>query len=262
MPGAPGAPSPTTASRASWSGLFALGPLRLPVKAYPALVVPSHGPLHQIHACCGERISQRKICPTHGELTADEIGKAFEYGPDDQLAFSAEELEALAPTDDKTIQIEHLLPQERFDLSLLSGRSLYLAAAHLAAGSAYAQAVVALAHQNLWAVGRVVLSEQRRPIAVRAEGRRRLLFVLHWPEHRRAFPSADVDVAQVAPAELRAIDKALLQLHQALAWETYRDEGADRLNALIEAKVSARRAAIESLNATQKGSKTCRRRAA
>ena len=60
---------------------------------------------------------------------------------------------------------------------------------------------------------------------------------LHWPEHQRAYPGVDVNVAAVSPAELRALEKALVPLHKSFRWEEYRDEGAERLNALIAAKL-------------------------
>lgn len=231
---------PSAAARASWTGQFALGPLTLPVKAYPALVVPSQSSLHQIHVGCGERISQRKVCPQHGELTAAEIGKAFEYGPNDQLALTDEELASLVPTDDKTIHVEHLVPSDKFESSLLSGRSLFLAPAHVVAESPYTRAVALLSQHSIWAVGRMILSDQRRTIAVRVEDRHLLLYVLHWPEHRRAYPGTDVDMASVTPSDVRALEKALLPLHKSFEWEAYRDEGAQRLNQLIAAKIAAR----------------------
>jgi len=213
----------------------------LPEKAYPALVAPSQGPLHQIHVGCGERISQRKVCPRHGELAAADIGKAFEYGPGDRLPLTEAELEALAPPDDKTIHVEHLMPTDRFEPSLLSGRSLFLVPAHPIGEPSYAQTLALLAGQSIWAVGRMILSDQRRIVALRAEGRRLLLYVLHWPEHRRAYPGAEVDTSSIATGELRALEKALLSLHKSFAWEAYRDESSERLNELIAAKVAARR---------------------
>src|SRR5689334_20323043 len=104
-----------TASRASWSGQLVFGPLAVPVKAYPALVAPSSGPLHQIHAGCGARISHRRVCPTHGEIPSEEIGKAFEYAPGDPLVLSPAELESLAAVDDKTIRVESLLPPDMIE---------------------------------------------------------------------------------------------------------------------------------------------------
>jgi DNA end-binding protein Ku len=235
-PSCPAAP----ACRASWTGKLRLGPLELPVKAYPALVVPSGGPLHQIHRGCGERVSQRKVCPKHGELAAADFGKAFEYTPDDQIALNDEELAGLTPTDDPTIRIEHLVPGAKFEMTLLSGRTLYLAPLHGAGESAYGQAVQFLRRVDTWAVGSMVLSEQRRAVAVRVEQGRLLLFVLHWPEHRRAYPGPEVDAALATPAELRSLEKNLLPLHQSFAWETYHDEAADRLIALIQTKIAAR----------------------
>lgn len=239
MPVAVGPPL-NTAARAGWSGQLALGPLLLPVKAYPALVVPTSGPLHQVHLVCGERISQREFCPQHGELTAAEIGKAFEFGPHDRLAISPEELAALAPADDETIHVEHLLPYDRFETALLSGRSMYLVPTHPAAEPVYARALSLLGQSRSWAVGRMVLSDQRRAVAVRAEAQRLLLYVLHFPEHRRACPAFDMNVGEVSVSELRALEKSLLPLHKSFAWDEYRDEGAERLSDLITAKIAAR----------------------
>jgi non-homologous end joining protein Ku len=69
--------------------------------------------------------------------------------------------------------------------------------------------------------------------------------VLHWPEHRRAYPAADVDVTAVTPNELRTLEKTLVPLHKSFSWEEYRDEGAERLNALVSAKLAARHAATQ-----------------
>jgi DNA end-binding protein Ku len=240
------APATPTAARASWTGQLALGSLLLPVKAYPALVTPNQGPLHQIHVGCGERISQRKVCPRHGELAAADIGKAFEYGPGDHLSLTEAELEALAPPDDKTIRVEHLMPTNRFEPSLLSGRSLFLVPAHPVSEAGYAQALALLAGQSIWAVGRMILSDQRRAVALRAEGRRLLLYVLHWPEHRRTYPGADIDTTSVVPSDLHALEKSLLPLHKAFAWREYRDEVTERLNRLIAAKITARNVSVDS----------------
>lgn len=229
------------AARASWNGQLALGPLLVPVKAYPALVVPNQGPLHQIHVGCGERISQRKTCPKHGELETSEIGKAFAFAPGDQLTFSTEELESLIPPDDQTIRIEHLMPSTTFDHSLLSGRSLYLAPTHAAATSVYARAIAVLGTTPHWGIGLMILSDQLRTVAVRVEERRLLLFVLHAPEYRRTYPGPELERVAIPPAELRALEKSLLPLHKSFAWNEYRDDAAERLNGLIQRKLATRK---------------------
>lgn len=229
------------AARASWNGQLALGPLLVPVKAYPALVVPNQGPLHQIHIGCGERISQRKTCPKHGEVASTDIGKAFAFAPGDQLVFTTEELESLSPSDDETIRIEHLMPSNAFDHTLLSGRALYLAPTHAAATSAYARAIALLGATPHWGVGAMILSDQRRTIAVRVEERRLLLFVLHAPEHRRTYPGPELERVAIPSTELRALEKSLLPLHKSFAWSEYPDDAAERLNGLIQRKLAARK---------------------
>jgi DNA end-binding protein Ku len=245
------------AARASWNGQLALGPLLVPVKAYPALVVPNQGPLHQIHIGCGERISQRKTCPKHGELESKDIGKAFAFAPGDQLTFSAEELDSLAPPDDQTIRIEHLMPSNAFDHTLLSGRALYLAPTHAAATSAYARAIALLGATPHWGVGAMILSDQRRTIAVRVEERRLLLFVLHAPEHRRTYPGPELERVAIPPTELRALEKSLVPLHKSFAWSEYRDDAAERLNDLIQRKLAARKSSAgTSAGKARKGART------
>lgn len=254
-------PPAAIGGRASWTGQLELGPLKLPVKAYPALVMPTNGPLHQIHIACGRRISQRKFCSEHGELAGEAIGKAFELSPEESIPLTANELTSLSPEGDSSIRIEHLLPLEKIDLSLLSGRMLFLAPTQPAVELLYARAVAALDRLRHWGVGRMVLSDTRRLVAVGNDGARLLLLVLHWPEYRRACPASDVDTSSVPAAEVRSLEKALAPLLKSFAWDEYRDEGADRLNQLIAAKL-ADRSAKPQRGRTGASSRTSRARVA
>ena len=121
------------ASRASWSGQLRLGSCCVPVKAYPTISSSSGVSLRQLHAGCGEHIEYHKCCPKHGRVPADQIAKGYPYSAEQCVALSEEDLATLEPTDDKTIHLEHFLSPTEFDLTLLAGRSLYLAPAHPAA---------------------------------------------------------------------------------------------------------------------------------
>ena len=59
--------------------------------------------------------------------------RAIPYSAEQCVALTEEDLATLEPTDDKTIHLEHFLSPTEFDLTLLAGRSLYLAPAHPAA---------------------------------------------------------------------------------------------------------------------------------
>jgi hypothetical protein len=121
------------ASRASWSGQLRLGSCCVPVKAYPTSSSTASVSLRQLHAGCGEHIEYHKCCPKHGRVHADQIVKGYPYSAEQCVALSEEDLATLEATDDKTIYLEHFLAPTEVDLTLLAGRSLYLAPAHPAA---------------------------------------------------------------------------------------------------------------------------------
>lgn len=235
-------PSPTAlpASRASWLGMFQLGPVAVSVKAYPAVVATSNRSLNQVHAECGQRIEHRKTCPKHGQVNADQIARVYSLAPGDDLRLTDAELATIHPQDDRTIHIEHLVPGDQVHLALLSGRTLYLVPAHPPAESAYALLVETLSRGDRWAIGRMVLSTQRQLVAIHAVGRVLLLHVLAWPGQQRACPNFGASGAKVTADSLRTLAQSLAELERPFAWDDYRDEFELSLHELIRGKVAAR----------------------
>ncbi|MCY2996048.1 MAG: TnsA endonuclease N-terminal domain-containing protein [Planctomycetota bacterium] len=159
-------PSPVAtappASRASWSGQLRLGSCCVPVKAYPTISSTAAVSLRQLHAGCGEHIEYHKCCPKHGRVPADQIAKGYPYSAEQCVALNEEDLATLEPTDDKTIHLEHFLSPTEVDLTLLAGRSLYLAPAHPAAMKPFVVIRQALLRADKWALGRTVFSSKRQ----------------------------------------------------------------------------------------------------
>ena len=232
----PSAPQP--ASRSSWSGVLKLGGIHVPVKGYSAAVMQRDSPLHQVHAGCGCRIQQIKNCPQHGSLSADQIAKAFEVAPGEQVVLSDKDLARLRPLDDQTIHIEHLLPESRMDWSLLSGRSLFLVPTHSLAGSLYVQAVTVLAQAEEWGIGHVVLSETRYLVGVHAVSGVLLLHVLHWPTQWRACPAERIPREAVSEAMTNSLLAALAPLRKPFDWHRQRDDAELRLTKLLAEKAT------------------------
>lgn len=237
---APSPASPPPANRSSWSGQLAIGNLTVPVKAYPAVVVRSQGLLHQVHAACGAQIQQRKCCPQHGEIPTEQIAKAYSYGPDDDIVLSADELGHLQPSDQQTLQVEHLLPRAELDLSLLSGRSLFLIPANPPACASYALVLQTLSGRNVWAIGRGAISEQRQLLAVQATTSRLLVHVLHWPAQQRSCPLFAPLPSNVSDVDLHSLEASLPALRQPVPWIDFVDEYEQKLTALVATKVAAR----------------------
>ncbi len=227
------------ASRSSWSGILKLGAINVPVKGYSTAVTQRDSPLHLVHLDCGSRIQQPRRCPKHGEVASDQITKAFEFGPAEDIVLSEDELAQIKPVDDETIHVKHLLPAGRVDVSLLSGRTLNLIPAHPAAAEGYQLVAAALAQANEWAIGRIVMSDRWQLVGLHVVDQRLVLHVLHWPAQWRSCP-AIVNSKSAAPAQIERLSVSLSPLRQPFAWSDFRDDFDQRLSDLVCQKMAAR----------------------
>lgn len=227
------------ASRSSWSGMLKLGGINVPVKGYSAAVTQRDSPLHLVHAGCGSRIQQPRKCPKHGEVLSEQIVKAFEFAPDDDIILSEDELNELKPNDGQVIHIKHLLPARRVDVSLISGRTLNLIPAHAAAADAYQLVVAALARADEWGIGRVVMSDRLQLVGLRGADQRLVLHVLHWPAQWRACPAFEAPKPPVL-ADVERLFTSLASLRLPFVWSDFRDEFDQKLTDLVSRKLAAR----------------------
>ena len=68
------------ASRSVWKGFIRFSLVSVPVKAYTAAASGGGGiSLNQLHKECNTRVQYKKVCPTHGELTTDQIVSGYEF---------------------------------------------------------------------------------------------------------------------------------------------------------------------------------------
>jgi len=65
--------------RSSWKGYIRLSLISVPVKAYSASTSDRTIRLNQLHQGCHSPVKYRKVCPIHGELTADAVVSGYEY---------------------------------------------------------------------------------------------------------------------------------------------------------------------------------------
>jgi Ku protein len=236
MPGA-STTSPVSA-RSSWSGQIVVGSVVVPVKAYAAIASPSTSALHMIHRDCGQPITQPRTCPTHGPVTTDDIAKVFRFAPGDDVVLSPTDLDSLKPQGNDQLRIEHLMTSRRFDLSLTSGRTLFIVPAHAATAPEYGVVCSLLAKHDLWGIGRAVLNDRSQLLALHVVQDVLTAFVLHWPQTRRACPVFDRTPGD--PQRLRQLEKETLPLRRSFAWGEYQDDYEPRLTELVRAKIAAR----------------------
>jgi DNA end-binding protein Ku len=225
-------------SRPSWSGLIRLSLVSVPVKAYPAVASTAASPFHLLHAACGQRIRYAKNCPQHGPVASDAIVRGYEYAPDQFVVVEAEELNRLRPVKDRALILEQFLPVQEVAPTFFAGRSLYLYPDGPAAQHPYNVLVEALQQAGQGALGRVVLSNQRQLVLVRASSRLLVLDVLHYPSQVRNIESweADLPPSAATDSERQLAEQLIALASGPVDWERYRDTSAEELAALVEAK--------------------------
>jgi DNA end-binding protein Ku len=227
--------------RPSWSGLLQLSLVGIPLKAYPAVCANDGPSFHQLHADCGQRIRHAKHCPVHGPVDAAAVDRAYEYGPGRHVVVEPEEL--LRPAPDRALRLERFLEPARLDPLLFAGRALYLVPDGRAAEPAYAVLRAVMAERGRWALGRVVLGGHRQLVLVRPSGAMLLLHVLHYPEQVRACPRAAGPRPNGSSEEMHLAGVLIDAASGAVDWPSYRDETAQELRGLVEAKLQGQPAA-------------------
>jgi len=215
-----------------------LGSLLVPVKAYATVQNSNGTQLCQVHAGCGCRIEQPKRCPKHGPLKPAQIGKAFAYSAEQLIELSSADIQSLAPADEKTIVLEHFFDGVSLDLTLLAGRTLQLAPSHAVAEPLYVAVVVGLTKSRKWALGHVVFSGRRQLVVVRPESQRLILYTLHDPRQLYS-PVPIVRRGNAAPqATVKDILAAIKRGAGTIKWNDHGDDTAQRLAALVDARVN------------------------
>ena len=228
--------------RASWSGLLQLSLVSVPVKAYPALVSGQEVHFNQLHAGCGQRIRYEKHCPLHGKVDAGGIVSGYAYAPEQYLVVDEAELEQLRPAKDKALALERFLDAGQVDPAPFSGRTLYLLPDGPAAQQPYLLLAAVMQQRGKWALGRVVLYGRRQVALVRPVQRVLAVHLLHFPAQLRSSSplEAELRTGPAGEAEQRLAGLLIEAASQPFAWADYRDDTAEQLRALIEAKLQGR----------------------
>jgi len=184
----------------------------------------------------------KKRCIVHGPVEAGAIVSGYQYAPDQHLVLDEADLDRLRPAKDRALALERCLEISQLNPVLFSGRSLYLLPDGPAAHPPYALLVHVFQERQQAALGQVVLGQRRQLALVRPDGRLLAVHVLHYPTQLRSRDSFEEELraSAIGAAESRLAGLLIDACSQPVRWSEYRDDSAEQLTALVEAKLQGR----------------------
>ncbi|MCX3064065.1 non-homologous end joining protein Ku [Streptomyces beihaiensis] len=194
--------------RSIWNGAISFGLVSIPIKLVNA--TESHSiSFRQIHLEDGGRIRYRKVCELEDkEVTAEEIGKAYEDADGSMVPITEDDLARLPIPTAKTIEIVAFVPADRID-PLQMGAAYYLAANGVPAAKPYTLLREALKRSRKVAIAKFALRGRERLGMLRVVDDVIAMHGLLWPDEIRA-------PEDVAPQSSVTVRDAELDLADAL----------------------------------------------
>lgn len=224
--------------RPTWKGAISFGLVNVPILLYTA-ARSEDVRFNQLHASDMSRIKMRRFCDAEDvEVPGGEIVKGYELGPDQYVVVTQDELEALAPTVTRGIEIEEFVSLDQID-PVYFENSYYLVP-DKGGAKPYALLLKAMREANRVALGRVVMRQKQYLVALRPAGDALAMATLYYADEVVAQDDLDG-----LPGEVDFSDRELAmaaQLIEALAADfdptKYRDEYREKLLELIDQKAA------------------------
>lgn len=223
--------------RSIWNGAISFGLVSIPIKLVNATENHSVS-FRQIHTADGGRIRYRKVCELDGEeLTADEIGKAYEADDGSMIPITDEDLAELPLPTAKTIDIVAFVPLDSID-PLQMGSAYYLAAGGPTADKPYTLLREALKRSRRVAIAKFALRGRERLGMLRVVGDAIAMHGLLWPDEIRSYEGVAPETSvTVRDAELDLADTLMDTLGE-VEMDSLHDDYREAVEELIAAKTS------------------------
>jgi DNA end-binding protein Ku len=228
--------------QSNWKGYLRLSLVAVPVRAYSANKQSEQFHLNQLHRTCHSRIRYQKTCPTHGEVTNDEIVSGYEYEKGQYVIVEKEELAQLRGERERSITIDAVVSPGTIDPLYVTDKSYYLFPDGKVGESPFSLLRQAMADEELDAVAHGVMFGREEMLLVRPVEEVLAITALKFAaEVARPADFGDVPKASGKKEEL-TLTKTLLKSFAGddFAFESFTDRYVDELRSLIEAKVEGK----------------------
>ena len=224
--------------RAVWSGAISFGLVSIPVKLFTA-VSSKTVRFNQIDRRTGSRVRQRLVSEADGsEVDRADIAKGYQIRPGDYVLVDDDELEALDPKAEHTIEIEEFVDLAELD-PLYFDRPYWLAP-DPSTVKPYALLAQTMADRQQVAIARFVMRSRQQLAAIRSVDGRLVMSTMNWadelvdPAELPGFEA--LEGVEVSDKEMALAAQLLESLLDEWEPEKYRDTHREQVLALIDRK--------------------------
>ena len=227
------------AARSIGSGTISFGLVSIPVKLFSATQSQAAISFNLLHSKCKGRLKQQYICPRDENqiVERNDMVKGYEFGKDQYVTFTTEELKALEEKASQQIEISEFVPTEKID-------PVYFDKAYYLGPEKGADRAYRLLSEAMRATGRTALARyaargkqylvQLRPI----EGGGLVMQQLMYADEVRPFSEVELPQGEVKPAELELAKQIIDQIAEnEFHPEKYEDDVKKRVQEQIQRKV-------------------------
>ena len=224
-------------ARSIGTGTLSFGMVSIPIRMYSAGESASAVSFNLLHGKCKSRLKQQYVCPKDNEIVArDQMVKGYEFAKDQYVAFTEEELKAMAEEAQKAIEITEFVPASQVD-------PVYFDGAYYLGPDKGGEKAYKLLNEAMKQTGRAALAKwaargKQYLVMIRPVANGLVMQQLLYKDEVRPISEVPIDDAEVKEAEL----KLAVQLVEQIASdefrpENYEDEVRKRYHEAIQRKV-------------------------
>lgn len=170
---------------AYWSGFLRLSLVSCPIYISPAISERERISLHQINPKTGNRIRLRPVdAETGEEIDRADLIRGYEVEKGRYIEITKDELAGLKIESSRVLELSRFVERKSINLIYLD-TPYYVYPENAQAEEAYHVIAAALAESDRVGVGRIVVAQRERPVALQPFDGGMLLSILHTAEEVR-----------------------------------------------------------------------------
>jgi len=214
-------------ARSIGTGTLSFGMVSIPIRMYAAGESASAVSFNLLHAKCKSRLKQQYVCPKDNEIVPrDAMVKGYEFSKEQYVAFTEEELKAMAQEAQKAIEITEFVPASTVDPVYFDGA--YYLGPDKGGEKAYRLLNEAMKQTGRSALAKWAARGKQYLVLIRPVAKGLVMQQLLYADEVRPFSEVPVDDAEVKDQS----EAILAKLRFAVATSTTAEEALRVLPAL------------------------------